>query len=161
MNTRKHASASIDRPHSMQLKKNGHMTLVHSRLSTLIEHSRLVAQSRAMHEVTARNLSPYERDYLNWFHGDPLRISLNKAHAYCFQNRTQLLNDTRCGCFHCLRIFHPQWITQWIEDRMDGTAWCPYCHVDALIGEGSGYPITPEFLHRMHLYWFGNDRGAA
>lgn len=151
MNTRKLATPSLERPSPLKLKVIGRMTVVHSN----------IAGQHAMRELTNRSLTSFERDYLNWYHGDPLRISLLKAHAHCFQNRTRLLNDTRCGCFHCLRIFHPQRITQWIEDRADGTAWCPHCQVDALIGESSGFPISPDFLHRMHLYWFGHDRGAA
>ena len=35
-----------------------------------------------------------------------------------------------------------------------GTAVCPYCGIDAVIGESSGYPITAEFLKRMRKRWF-------
>lgn len=30
----------------------------------------------------------------------------------------------------------------------------PYCGIDSVIGEHSGYPITREFLEQMRQYWF-------
>lgn len=75
------------------------------------------------------------------------------AHAYTINHRAQLLHDKKCGCFYCLNIFSPAEITNWIEDP-GGTAICPYCGIDAVIGESSGYTITEEFLQKMHEYWF-------
>lgn len=75
------------------------------------------------------------------------------AHAYCTNNKEKLLQDSKCGCFYCLKIFHPNEIENWIEDST-GTAICPYCFVDSVIGAYSGYPITQEFLSEMHLHWF-------
>jgi len=73
--------------------------------------------------------------------------------------KKQLKKDTVCGCFYCLSIFSPSEITEWIVhwnpcDRK-GAAICPYCGIDAVIGESSGYPITKEFLEKMSKYWFG------
>jgi hypothetical protein len=51
-------------------------------------------------------------------------------------------------------IFDPAEIDEWIiEDRL-GTAICPYCGIDSVIGESSGYPITAEFMSAMHKEWF-------
>jgi hypothetical protein len=52
-----------------------------------------------------------------------------------------------------LEIFSPQEIYEWIPD-ISGTAVCPYCGIDSVIGESSGYPITKEFLQEMYDYWF-------
>ncbi len=49
--------------------------------------------------------------------------------------------------------FRPKEISSWIED-VGGTAICPYCGIDSVIGEHSGYPITREFLEQMRQYWF-------
>lgn len=76
-----------------------------------------------------------------------------KAHQYSSNHRKQLLNDNVCGCFYCLSIFNPNEIEEWVEDS-EGTAICPYCGIDSVIGESSGYPITKEFLKRMYDYWF-------
>lgn len=47
----------------------------------------------------------------------------------------------------------PSEITEWIEDE-GGTALCPYCGIESVIGENSGYPLTRDFLAEMHQYWF-------
>ena len=76
-----------------------------------------------------------------------------EAHAYCFNNKPELEKDFSCGCFYCLQIFSPAEIIEWVKD-LRGSAICPYCGIDSVIGAGSGYPITTEFLKQMHDYWF-------
>ncbi len=78
---------------------------------------------------------------------------VKKAHDFCINNKPALLKDEKCGCFFCIRVFETNLITEWIPDT-DGTALCPFCGVDAVIPEGSGYPINKEFLEVMHKYWF-------
>lgn len=73
-------------------------------------------------------------------------------------HKAELEKDTKCGCFSCLKIFDPKEIVDWIIadnpcDRL-GTAICPYCGIDSVIGESSGYPVTEEFLKLMNEYWF-------
>lgn len=75
------------------------------------------------------------------------------AHRFSINNRKLLLKDRICGCFYCLSIFVPSEIKEWIDDY-EGTAVCPYCGIDSVIGESSGYPITKEFLSDMYQYWF-------
>ncbi len=75
------------------------------------------------------------------------------AHEYCTNNKDSLQEDSVCGCFYCLKIFSPSEIKDWIPDTK-GTALCPYCEIDSVIGESSGYPITKEFLEEMQKYWF-------
>ena len=75
------------------------------------------------------------------------------AHNFCTNNKPVLLHDNKCGCFFCLSIFAPSEINEWIEDTK-GTALCPYCGIDSVIGESSGYPITKDFLSKMKEYWF-------
>ncbi len=75
------------------------------------------------------------------------------AHRHSANNRAALQHDPICGCFYCLKIFSPSEIKAWVEDA-SGTAVCPYCGVDSVIGESCGYPITREFLEEMHRYWF-------
>lgn len=75
------------------------------------------------------------------------------AHKHSSNHKELLLKDNKCGCFYCLAIFAPSEIEEWVEDAL-GTAICPYCGIDSVIGESSGYPITKTFLKRMELYWF-------
>ncbi|NLI53052.1 MAG: cytoplasmic protein [Clostridiales bacterium] len=80
-------------------------------------------------------------------------FDLIRAHEFCTGHRAQLQQDQICGCFYCLRLFHPREITEWI-DEPGGTALCPHCGIDAVIGESSRLPMTKDFLRRMHQYWF-------
>ena len=75
------------------------------------------------------------------------------AHLFSTSHRRALEKDELCGCFYCLRIFSPKEIKQWVNDT-GGTAICPYCGIDSVIGKSSGYPITLEFLKKMQKHWF-------
>lgn len=77
-----------------------------------------------------------------------------KAHEFSSRNMLALRNDRVCGCFYCLKIFSPEQIERWL--LVEQTALCPYCGIDSVIGESSGYPITEEFLAKMKAYWFGD-----
>lgn len=78
---------------------------------------------------------------------------VRKAHQFCSNNKKDLLKDKKCGCFYCGKIFSPTKIEEWIDSAND-TALCPYCGIDSVIGESSGFPITKEFLEKMYKYWF-------
>lgn len=80
------------------------------------------------------------------------------AHRFSSGHMETLKKDSVCGCFYCLRIFNPSEIEEWIIDDnpidKDGTAICPHCGIDSVIGESSGFPITTEFLRGMKKCWF-------
>jgi len=75
---------------------------------------------------------------------------LRKAHEACTNNREAIGRSSMCGCFYCLNIFPATEVGHYWGER----AVCPYCEVDAVIGDASGYPITPEFLAEMYEVWF-------
>jgi len=75
-----------------------------------------------------------------------------EAQKFSFNNKEDLQKDKRCGCFYCLKIFDPAEIKNWINDG-NGTAVCPYCGVDSVLGEYTGFPITAEFLQEMKEHW--------
>lgn len=81
------------------------------------------------------------------------------AHHFCNNHKRALKQEQKCGCFYCLSIFNSSEIKDWVihPNPCDwrGTALCPHCEMDSVIGESSGYPITPEFLKAMNKYWFG------
>lgn len=87
---------------------------------------------------------------------------LLRAHEFSANHGPELRKDSVCGCFCCLEIFHPSEIKEWVAPKAKcdkrGTAICPYCSVDSIIGESSGYPITKEFLTAMHNYWFSDAK---
>jgi hypothetical protein len=78
----------------------------------------------------------------------PLRV----AHDKCARHRGDIERSQRCGCFYCRRVFIPDRIVEWIDDNK--TALCPVCGIDSVIGDGSGLPITEDFLEAMHVAWF-------
>lgn len=77
-----------------------------------------------------------------------------EAHRYSFANKSMLEKEKLCGCFYCLEIFSPKEIEEWWEDEPELTAVCPYCGIDSIIGESIAYPLTKEFLEKMHQAWF-------
>ena len=79
-------------------------------------------------------------------------IDLNQAHALSCGNREKLSKAHVCGCFYCQRIFDPREIV-W-ESSEDDTAMCPYCGIDAVIGESDDLPVTKAFLKKMRQFWF-------
>lgn len=83
----------------------------------------------------------------------PEGVDFIEAHKFSSNHKAELEKDDNCGCFYCLEIFNPKEIEEWIEDKT-GTAVCPYCGIDSIIGESSGYPLTLEFLQKMKRYWF-------
>lgn len=81
-------------------------------------------------------------------------IDYIQAHKFASNHNKELIKNKYCGCFYCLTVFETKEITFWINDKYDKTAVCPYCGIDSIIGEYSGYPITFEFLSKMKKYWF-------
>ena len=77
---------------------------------------------------------------------------LVRAHMHCTKHSDEIQASSLCGCFSCLKVFSPLDIESWFE--AEGTALCPYCSVDAVIGDKSGYPITNTFLAEMRKKWF-------
>ncbi|MBA9042676.1 hypothetical protein HNP21_005813 [Bacillus aryabhattai] len=82
-----------------------------------------------------------------------MQNSVKAAHGFCNDNKESLKEDNLCGCFYCLEIFHPSEIKEWIDSN-ESTALCPYCEIDSIIGQSSGFPITKKFLSEMNKYWF-------
>lgn len=76
-----------------------------------------------------------------------------QAHDYSIRNKEQIEKSEKCGCFSCGAIFSPSEITDYAADE-EPTTLCPYCGIDSVIGDASGFPITPKFLKEMNKRWF-------
>jgi len=81
---------------------------------------------------------------------------LKKAHNYSFESRKELERAKKAGCFFCCRTFSPNEVVEWADN--DKTAICPYCGVDSVISDASGYPMNQDFLTQMRDYWFENKQ---
>jgi hypothetical protein len=77
---------------------------------------------------------------------------IRQAHTHSSQHRNEILTSRMCGCFYCFEVFTPKVIKKWIDDYT--TALCPYCGIDSVIGDKSGYPVDATFLNEMHQHWF-------
>ena len=78
-----------------------------------------------------------------------------EAHSHSTHNCNELSKSKMAGCFYCKSIFDPKEITEWTDD--DITAICPYCGIDSVLADESGFPINVDFLSEMNSYWFNED----
>jgi hypothetical protein len=76
------------------------------------------------------------------------------AREHSSRNRDEILASTHCGCFYCTSVFKPFDVADWVKDERGETAICPKCGIDAVLGDRAGYPLTEDFLRRMHDRWF-------
>lgn len=84
---------------------------------------------------------------------------LKDAHKHCIANEDEVLVSDFCGCFYCCRIFKPNSIKYFTNEKHElmRTAHCPYCDMDTVVGTYSKYTINSTFLHEMNEYWFKKD----
>jgi hypothetical protein len=84
---------------------------------------------------------------------------LEAAHKHSRLHRGDVLGSNLCGCFFCLNRFAPVQIVDWCDDG--GTAICPRCGIDSVLGDKSGVAVTEEFLAQMKRRWFGAGEPAG
>ena len=78
-------------------------------------------------------------------------IELENAHRHSVRNRREIEQSSQCGCFSCKRTFLSSEVVDYTDEGE--TALCPYCGVDAVIGDASGFQLSEEFLRSMHKRW--------
>ena len=72
---------------------------------------------------------------------------LKAAHRHSMKNRQLLASGGECGCFHCLKTFAANEVTDWPDD--DLTALCTRRGIDAVLSSNIDSPDR-AFLQRMH-----------
>lgn len=77
-----------------------------------------------------------------------------EAHKLSINNKAILLESKRCGCFYCEKIFEPDKINEWVTDKLDDTAVCPFCGIDSVIPETEEIKLDEELLKKMRDHWF-------
>ena len=85
---------------------------------------------------------------------------INKAHSFSIRHLSSIQRSEKCGCFHCLGIFSPDDIEEWVDEDDEGvgtTALCPKCGIDAVVGDHDIKPITIGFLQEMNAFWFKSE----
>ncbi|MBA4177987.1 MAG: cytoplasmic protein [Leptothrix sp. (in: Bacteria)] len=88
------------------------------------------------------------------------------AYRHTTDNRAEIESSRSCGCCSCVQIFPPDDIVAWsgldassfddpdAASLSGGTALCPHCGREAVIGDNSGYRIDAAFLTTMNEAWF-------
>jgi uncharacterized Zn-finger protein len=80
---------------------------------------------------------------------------LQEAHKYTHDNGYLLFAKQDCVCIYCGERFNSSDIVEhYLSDT--GQAACPYCGIDAVIGEVSGFKLTDKFIEAMYEYFFNN-----
>ncbi|MBV9071019.1 MAG: cytoplasmic protein [Acidobacteria bacterium] len=84
---------------------------------------------------------------------------MREAHKHSSNHRQEVVASTLCGCFYCCRTFDPADICEWVDPSDDDvevgtTALCPFCGIDSVIGDRSGFVPAPEFLQQLNRHWF-------
>lgn len=74
-----------------------------------------------------------------------------------FENHDSVGRSVMCGCYFCCSVFPSSEVTMedWIQDRHGMTAVCPRCHIDSVLGDATGIPISKEALEEFRDYSFG------
>ncbi len=95
--------------------------------------------------------------------GEPTMVNLLAAHRHASHNRSEIEGSTLCGCFCCVQVFAPSEIVAFAgldaadfanpDSLKGGTALCPRCGSESVIGDRSGYRIDAQFLGRMNEAW--------
>jgi hypothetical protein len=80
---------------------------------------------------------------------------IREAHTHCINNKAEVMQSNLCGCFYCLETFTPDKVQEWVSGKRN--AICPFCEMDTVLGDKSGFPITESFLRRMNQQWFQGD----
>jgi len=95
----------------------------------------------------AKTVHPYWMTYTAEF--------LCTTHRHSSKHREAIEASGGCGCFYCLETFGPAEIERWLNEGT-GTAICPRCQIDSVLGSASGLPVdNPDFLREMNNHWFG------
>ncbi|AIE83748.1 hypothetical protein [Fimbriimonas ginsengisoli] len=82
-----------------------------------------------------------------------MSTDLSALHRRSSHHRYEVEKSVECGCFHCLAIYPPEEIVEWIDQ--DQTALCPRCKIDSVIGFDS--PVSVDLLGQMRDYWFSTQ----
>ena len=97
-------------------------------------------EKRGLGHIVRRGLSAIEK--------------LDYAHMLSFDNADSVQASQMCGCFCCQEIFPASEVTRFLDETPGRTALCPYCGIDAVLGDASGVEVSEDFIRKMHKEWF-------
>ena len=75
-------------------------------------------------------------------------------HSHTIRNRKEIDQSEYCHCISCIKSYPSPIVMRFIKDGDGETALCPYCGIDAVIGDGCGLEIDQEILITLNKRWF-------
>ena len=75
-------------------------------------------------------------------------------HSHTIRNRREIYQSQYCHCISCIRSYPSPIVMNFIKDGEGETAFCPYCGIDAVIGDGCGLEIDQQILTTLNKRWF-------
>lgn len=80
------------------------------------------------------------------------RSEADLMHKHTAIHIEEIMRSSRCWCISCEREFLPSEIDDWTDNGE--TAICPYCHIDAVIGDASGLQLSKQLLRCLNKIYF-------
>ena len=75
-------------------------------------------------------------------------------HSHTIRNRQEIDQSVYCHCISCTRSYPSPIVTDFIKDGEGETALCPYCGIDAVIGDSCRLIINQAILTYLNKKWF-------
>jgi len=85
--------------------------------------------------------------------------NLQELHKHCRNNRKEIKQGAKAGCFYCLEIFPKEDVVEYTTPRKGGgteDAICPKCGIDSVLSQ-SIFPTLNDLkkvLRPMQTEWF-------
>ena len=75
-------------------------------------------------------------------------------HSHTIRNRQEIDQSEYCHCISCIKSYPSPIVMDYIKEGTVETALCPYCGIDAVIGDACGLEINQEILTALNKRWF-------
>ncbi len=77
---------------------------------------------------------------------------IKEAIKHATSNETEIKKSKKAGCYYCLKVFDASEVIDYLT--VERTALCPYCTIDSVLSDSSGYNLDTEILTELHNFWF-------
>lgn len=80
-------------------------------------------------------------------------------YSYCYENKKLLKRYKACTCLYCGHTFSYINIKNWVIDKFNDTAICPFCGIDAVVpsevhNNVDNYKLTKELQQKIKELYF-------
>lgn len=81
-----------------------------------------------------------------------VNLKLEDLHKKSINNKSDIDDETLCGCFYCETIFLGNKISNHVDEGQ--TALCPICRIDSVLASDKKDAVNPQMLKAMNLKYF-------